>query len=653
MFTALRRRATALPEPAAAPPAGVRHSLSIAPAALRRLSEAHDARAPVGNAITPVAEAPSSPVADAAWHVESQDDLARLPQGVRRLLHAEFQLGEGASRLCPAQYEDGSVCLFAVAGHADSDQADELARMLAARHYRVGTPARVTVPAPLLLALVRGQVDVAQLSAAHRAAVSQPRAAMAEAFHDMVAWGVRQGASDLHANVRLAQAESEVRYTIGGRYVMPPRYARMPTATLMDILAVAWMDVRGGNGAVFDPMREQQGRLRMTVDGRAVMLRWASLATDAGPSVCLRLLPLEAPTVSSTLLDLGYLPSQIDMLERAGLAEGGAILLAGVVGSGKSTTIAALMAQVPAERKVITLEDPVEYLIPRALQNTVARPLDGSSADAFDAKLKTVKRSAMTDLLIGEIRDRETGRAFTDLAGSGTSLYSTVHAGSAMLIPERLASDFIGVPRDFLATPGILKLLVYQALLPRLCDACALPFDTLFQGPERAHWQRYAALLSQLYGADPARLRRCNPEGCVHCRNAQWPGANGLAGRTVVAEMIEPGLDDAVLRAVRNCDSVSLRRHLSRQRRTPYDAADMHGKSAMECAVYKVLHGQIDPRAVEPRFKAYATVALERATTSGRGSSGCLPLPAAPVSRRPAGRTRKQTPRGWRIGGRH
>src|SRR5690606_13369879 len=108
-------------------------------------------------------------------------------------------------------------------------------------------------------------------------------------FHDMVAWGVEHGASDLHINVRTAAAESEVRYTVGGCYVAPGRCARMPTVTLMDILAVVWMDIQGGNGAVFDPMIEQQGRLHMDIKGRPIMLRWASLATDAGASVCLRI----------------------------------------------------------------------------------------------------------------------------------------------------------------------------------------------------------------------------------------------------------------------------------------------------------------------------------------------------------------------------
>src|SRR3546814_15250576 len=66
------------------------------------------------------------------------------------------------------------------------------------------------------------------------------RTALADAFQDMIEWGVRNGASDMHLNVRFDGPESEVRYTVCGRYVAPERFHRMPTTTLMDILAVAW-----------------------------------------------------------------------------------------------------------------------------------------------------------------------------------------------------------------------------------------------------------------------------------------------------------------------------------------------------------------------------------------------------------------------------
>jgi len=547
--------------------------------------------------MAPAAAALARPVV----RVGSQSELAALARPLRRVLRDDFDVGESSNRFCPMQYEDGSVVIVTLEAYHDSEQVDELERMVLRRRYRLGEPARIVVPATLLLALVRGQIDATTLRRGPQAVAPSTRSSMADAFHDIVAWGVQHGASDIHLNVRTLSAESEVRFTVDGRYVAPERFARMPTVTLSDILAVAWMDVSGGNGAVFDPMLEQQGRIRLDVQGRPIMLRWASLAADQGVSVCLRILCLDA-RVQTSFAELGYLPTQVEMLDRARQTEGGAIVLAGVVGSGKSTTIAAMMGAIPATRKVVTLEDPVEYLIPGALQNTVVRALEGERRDAFDAKLKTVKRSAMNDLLVGEIRDPETGRAFLDLAGSGISLYTTVHAGAAGRIPDRLASPGIGVSRDFLATPGVLKLLVYQALLPLLCRHCALPLDALALRSPSDPWRRYRDDLARGLDADTRAVRLRDPAGCVHCRRVGLPELHGLAGRTVVAEMLEPAADDVFLENLRRSDNVAQRRHLASLRQTGYGEADMRGKSAMACALYKVLQGWVDPRDVEARF---------------------------------------------------
>lgn len=554
----------------------------------------------------------------------TQDDIARIAPAFARALSQEFDLAALAGRVCPVALQDGAVAIFALADYAAGDAVDEVERMVLRRGRRLAQPSRYVLPAPLLLSVARGQLTLEGLRDRRGVLADRHKSALAAGFCEVVTWGVRNGASDVHLNVHRERAESEIRYTICGRYVAPARFRHMPTATLMEMLAVAWMDVRGGNGAVFDPQLEQQGQLHIDVDGRPVMLRWASLAADKGPSVCLRLLRLDALPQDASLEKLGYLDNQIDMLNRARCGDGGAIVLAGVVGSGKSTTIATLMRSLPEGRKVITLEDPVEYVIGNALQNTIARSLDDSQATVFDAKLRTVKRSAMNDLLIGEIRDAETGRAFMDLASSGVNLYTTTHAASALMIPERLASDFIGVSRDFLATPGVLKLLVYQALLPRLCPHCALPIESLLEGDNSERWSAWMQRFSALYALPIKVLRVRNASGCPHCVNDDLPHLNGTSGRTVVAEMIEPGNDDIFLRCVRSRDTIRLRRYLRGRRRAPFDSPDMEGKSALECAVYKAAAGIIDPREIESRFRSFAAIdqERERGREGGRQRSG-------------------------------
>jgi len=242
----------------------------------------------------------------------------------------------------------------------------------------------------------------------------------------------------------------------------------------------------------------------------------------------------------------------------------------------------------------------------------VSRTLNETDGASFDTKLKTIKRSAMNDLLIGEVRDTAGGRAFMDLAGCGVNLYTTVHAGSALLISERLASSFIGVARDLLATPGILKLLVYQCLIARLCSHCSLSltqFDSQTQwrcalGVLRdAQWRTaWLSGIERQTGVSRHALRfRCE-RGCPHCQSGMASPLNGTAGRTVVAEMIEPEREPLFLEGVKRQDGLGLYSWFQGRARLPLTNPNMDGKTAMQVAVYKMSMGLIDPRHVENRF---------------------------------------------------
>ncbi len=556
--------------------------------------------------------------------ISGLDGLRSLKPAFLRTLSRELDVESLAARLCPVLLANHSAAILGLAEHVGGDQADELARRLQQRGYELADPSRYILTAPLLLAIARNQVTAAALEARHPAVRDSSPTALADAFQELVDWGVHNDASDLHINIRVQEAESDVYFTLSGRYVAPERFQRIPTATLMEMLAVAWMDIRGGNGAVFDPLIEQQGSLIKSVDGRPVLLRWASLATDQGPSVCLRLLRRDGATSLKSLSGLGYLPHQIQAIDHALHTSGGAILFAGRVGSGKSTTLASLMARIPSHRKVITLEDPVEYLIPGALQNTLVRNLGEPAHAAYASKLRTLKRSAMNDVLLGEIRDQETGRAFMDLAGSGVSVYSTTHAPSAALIPERLASDFIGVSRDFMATPGVLKLLVYQVLVPELCAQCALPLRELLHNHQlRRMWtgtrsfSEWLDAVSHAYSGAIEGLRIRNPQGCPACLLQHAPDLGGYCGRTVVAEHLVPSVQSHFLQSIRQADSLA---YLLERPEPVFDAqAELNElTSAMHCAMHKSLAGQIDPRDIEAAFQpfvapAHRSVAIRRA----------------------------------------
>src|SRR5690606_23902021 len=105
-----------------------------------------------------------------------------------------------------------------------------------------------------------------------------------------------------------------------------------------------------------------------------------------------------------------------------------------------------------------------------------------------------------------EIRDPLTGAAFVDIVLSGNNLFTTTHVGKALGIPLRFASSEIGIPRATLGTPGVLKLLGHQTLMPRLCS-CALPAISLLDGArdrmgnfhDRSTWSKYLGHVEQLF----------------------------------------------------------------------------------------------------------------------------------------------------------
>lgn len=513
-----------------------------------------------------------------------------------------------ASKLCPVVMDDGRWVLLVTSEYLTSDVV-RVTQEQCARANKGQVPDLFAITPTLLLTLREGGANTRHKKG------NETRTVYKDAFEEIIAWGVRSNASDVHLNVNARETLSQVCYSIDGQYVAPARWS-IPTSRLQEILDVAWQDTTGGSASTFEAESEQQSRIEVTIDNQRIMGRWASMATDRGPSVCLRLLKVDQAVVTRSLEEQGFLPTQIAMFNRAQTSEGGAIVLAGVVGSGKSTTIASLLSRLAPTRKVITLEDPVEYRIPNALQNTISRSLEGNDDDAFTAKLKTIKRSAPHDLLLGEIRDRVSGQAFIDMAGSGTNLYTTVHAKSHFQIPERLASSAIGIPPSLLASPGILNLLVFQALIPVLCPHCALPIGTLTEyggadtrGEMRSTdaWRRYLQRVERLYHIDPYKLRIRNTDGCEHCRHAEIPELNGYIGRTVVAEMLEPNADRTILNHIRDGNTLALQEHLEQVERTAIEDPDMTNKSILECALFKALQGTFDPRDIELRTRSFET----------------------------------------------
>lgn len=514
-----------------------------------------------------------------------------------------------SNKIVPIQTLSGEWVILALPDYSNSD----FIKPIKEKCKQAGAPReiRVVVASPYLMLSLSQQDgnDILEVSTD-----DDPSGHFAT-FTDIIRYGIENNASDVHLNVEERETESRIKFTIEGQYTAPPQW-RMDTARLVEVINIAWQKGTGGGSSVFTEKTEAQCRLVLRIGKEKIMCRWASLAADRGVSVTLRLLKLDLMVQRRSLESQGFLPSQIEQFLRAQTAEGGAIVIAGVVNSGKSTALAENLSMIPDHRKIVTLEDPVEYLIPGALQNTVVRSLDGRDDEAFTSKLKTFKRSAPNDILIGEIRDTQTGDAFVDITGSGTNLYCTTHAKSNFQIPERLASKAIGIPVDFLASPGILNLLVYMALMPVLCQNCALPLATLRNGRSKdrrgiehdeVYWGEYIDRIERLFNVDSSTIRIKCDEGCDVCRHSDLKQLNGYQGRTAVASMLEPQVDRQMLRFIRDNDTLGFQEYCESLEKTAITDSDMTNKSMIECAMFKALLGLLDPRDVEQKTMAFQT----------------------------------------------
>lgn len=501
--------------------------------------------------------------------------------------------------------------LLATRDYCQSVELAEMAHDMAGRGLVLEKTFQVVVVTPTLLASIsRGTASGRNAVLRGQSGEDRKGAALLQTFISIIDWAHENGAADVDFWLRHHSDRSSIRFSIAGKWVEPERFS-MPTATMRDMIGVAYQYGKGASEGAIDFGLEQQLRLFLSLPkcGEEVMLRWAGMAGDDIYCVTTRISRRNAGKKGLTFDDLGYLDSQRKIWNRALRSDGGAIVLSGVVDSGKSTTLRAVLSQIPLTRKLVTIEDPVEDALPDAICNTIARSMAGTGSSILTSKLRVLKRTGFNDLFLGEIRDRETGQAMQDVLESGQKLWTTVHCASAWMIPSRLAGASIGVPREVISTPGMLRLLVNQALLPRSCPHCRLPFTSLLKGNEAGIWKPYAERLQRLYEVDLGTVMIRNPEGCEHCRRADLPELYGFNGRTNVSEMIEP--DDDFLRLVAANDGLGLARHVRAMRgKVSFCEPDMTGKNAMECAVYKMTLGEIDPREIEPRFVSFEAVEM-------------------------------------------
>ncbi len=321
----------------------------------------------------------------------------------------------------------------------------------------------------------------------------------------IIADAVRARASDVH--VEPQQGDLRIRYRVDGllRDVMTvPRSAT--AAAVSRIKIVSGLDIA-------ERRRPQDGRARLTVDGRTVEARISTLPTLHGEKVVMRLLPRaeNVPLLSKT----GLSPSQLETLNSALVQSQGLILITGPTGSGKTNTLYAAIQQVSTpDRNIVTLEDPVEVQVAGITQVQVHE----RSGLTFARGLRSVLRQDPDIVLVGEVRDQETGELALQASLTGHLVLTTLHTNDAVSAVTRLVD--MGVEPFLVASS--LTLVLAQRLVRKPCSDCV---------SEYVPTPRTLSLLG-LVEADIADATPRRGKGCAEC------GGTGYRGRVGIFEVL-------------------------------------------------------------------------------------------------------------------
>jgi type II secretory ATPase GspE/PulE/Tfp pilus assembly ATPase PilB-like protein len=271
----------------------------------------------------------------------------------------------------------------------------------------------------------------------------------------IIAEAIHSRASDVHLEPE--EANIAVRYRIDGvlrRAMVLPRVAGLPLVSRVKIMAQ--LDIA-------DRLRPQDGRARVSVNGHRVDLRISTLPSAGGEKVVVRILDQRATALA--LDALGFVPSELTRVQQLLDAREGLLLVTGPTGSGKTTTLYAMLKLLQQRGlNIVSVEDPVEYRVAGIVQVQV----NEKAGLTFPAALRSILRQDPDVVLIGEIRDRETAAIALQAALTGHLVLSTLHTNDAISAVPRLLD--LGVERFKLA--GALRGVIAQRLLRRLCPRC-------------------------------------------------------------------------------------------------------------------------------------------------------------------------------------
>jgi len=374
---------------------------------------------------------------------------------------------------------------------------DELARTIA-RHYGRGADELEDLTGDA----DRPRLEFDSASAGNaETTVSESDAPIIRMVHQIIHEAVRRRASDIH--LEPLERRFRVRYRIDGVLIevdSPPKRLQLALISRVKIMA---------NISIAEKRVPQDGRIQVNLAGKQLDLRVSSLPTAHGESIVMRILDQEGLRLG--LPELGFLSDDQREFERLIASPDGIILVTGPTGSGKTTTLYGCLHHLnKPDRKIITVEDPVEYQLTGINQVPVRAEIGMTFASALRAML----RQAPNVVMVGEIRDRETADIAINASLTGHLVFSTLHTNDASSAVTRLID--IGT-KPFLVAAS-LRATMAQRLVRRVCSSCARPYE-----PEPRELFALGVTAEQLRGAN---FRR--GAGCGHCNGTGYRGRMGI-----------------------------------------------------------------------------------------------------------------------------
>jgi general secretion pathway protein E len=416
-------------------------------------------------------------------------------------------------------------------------------------------------------------------------------------FDDLLLNAIKKKVSDIHLEIRLSGI-SRIRFRRHGMLVTEADYSEVSSLRL-DQVVRSVHDTQADNEGKAQTFRgdteEQSASITRTLNGQILKIRYQSMvAYPNGYDVVLRVLKEDHSASFTSLKDLGYSPDQVNQIQEIVERPIGALIIAGVTGSGKSTTLKNTIMWLNQERdfsyKFYTIEDPPEYLIPGVTQVPVRQPDEGSSVSPYAAPIKAAMRGDPDVIMIGEIRDNFTADSVKKATQSGHQVLTTIHAPSALGSVERLKG--FGLDSGTLGSKDFLVGLLYQRLVPVLCSRCSIPFhEHLARHDATESDIKLARRLEDVFGKEHLDKIKVRGTGCDACMHT------GVVDRTVCAEIVQP--DFTLLRMFRNDQMIEAYQYWRGKSNRDVRSSNMNGKVVLEHALYKVSTGMCSPVDVE------------------------------------------------------